>query len=125
MFSSGNIAAGSMLKMAVSGIPSTSPELITTETDSKLGLVIGLAAFGVALIGAGFYLWNRNRKTEAMDFDEVDVEAQAASRETPEELMDAIIALDDRYQAGELPEAAYQQRRAELKQRLQAVMKAK
>ena len=33
--------------------------------------------------------------------------------------MDAIIALDDQYQAGELPEDAYRQRRAELKERLQ------
>jgi hypothetical protein len=32
--------------------------------------------------------------------------------------MDAIIALDDMYQAGELPEEAYRERRAELKARL-------
>ncbi|HLE13828.1 MAG TPA: hypothetical protein VI776_03695, partial [Anaerolineales bacterium] len=30
-------------------------------------------------------------------------------------LLDAILALDDQYQAGELPEEAYRQRRAELK----------
>ena len=33
----------------------------------------------------------------------------------PEALMDAMIVLDDLYKAGELPEDAYQQRRAELK----------
>ncbi len=32
--------------------------------------------------------------------------------------MDAIIALDDLYQEGRLPEEAYQTRRAELKERL-------
>jgi hypothetical protein len=38
--------------------------------------------------------------------------------ESAEEIMDAIIALDDRYRAGELPDAAYQERRRELKARL-------
>ncbi len=36
--------------------------------------------------------------------------------------MDAIIALDDLYQAGQLPEDAYLKRRAELKARLQERM---
>jgi hypothetical protein len=36
--------------------------------------------------------------------------------------MDAIIALDDLYQAGQLPEDAYLKRRADLKERLQVVL---
>ena len=36
--------------------------------------------------------------------------------------MDDIIALDDLYQAGELPEAAYRERREELKGKLKAVV---
>ena len=35
-----------------------------------------------------------------------------------ETLMDAIITLDDLYQAGDLPEEAYRQRRSELRDRL-------
>jgi hypothetical protein len=35
--------------------------------------------------------------------------------------LDAIVALDDLYQAGELPETAYQQRRADLKERLRKI----
>jgi hypothetical protein len=45
----------------------------------------------------------------------------SGGEELPEEreaLMDAIIALDDMYQAGELPEEAYRERRAELKEKL-------
>ena len=38
--------------------------------------------------------------------------------ETAESILDAIVALDDLYQAGELPEEAYKERRAELKDRL-------
>jgi hypothetical protein len=37
-------------------------------------------------------------------------------------LMDAILALDDRYQAGELPEVAYKERRSELKARLRRML---
>ena len=35
--------------------------------------------------------------------------------ETAEEIMDAIIALDDQYRAGNISEEAYQKRRADLK----------
>jgi hypothetical protein len=45
-----------------------------------------------------------------------------AIAETPEAIMDAILALDDQYQDGQLPEAAYKQRRAELKERLRNAM---
>ena len=38
--------------------------------------------------------------------------------------MDAIIALDDLYRAGDLPEEAYQQRRAELKAKLKELLKS-
>jgi len=39
-------------------------------------------------------------------------------------LMDAIIALDELYQAGELPEAAYLERREELKARLKEMARS-
>ena len=43
---------------------------------------------------------------------------ETLANETPEDVMDAIIALDDLYQAGKLPKEAYEQRRTELKARL-------
>ena len=36
--------------------------------------------------------------------------------------MDAILALDDLYKEGQLPEEAYNQRRAELKERLKVIL---
>ena len=42
--------------------------------------------------------------------------------ETADDLMDAIITLDDLYQAGEISEDAYLERRAALKERLQGVL---
>ena len=54
-----------------------------------------------------------------LGFQEVDT---GDLPDDPDTLMDAIIALDDLYKAGELPEAAYQQRRAELKEKLNQVV---
>ena len=39
-----------------------------------------------------------------------------------DELMDAIIALDDLYRAGDLPEGAYLKQRSLLKQRLEEIL---
>jgi hypothetical protein len=46
-----------------------------------------------------------------------------ADSESAESLMDAIIALDDLYRSGQLPEEAYQQRRAELKAKLKELLR--
>ena len=43
-------------------------------------------------------------------------------KESPEDLMDAIIALDELYKAGDIPEGAYHERRADLKARLRELM---
>jgi hypothetical protein len=45
-----------------------------------------------------------------------------AVSDSPEALMDAIIALDDLYQSGQLPESAYLERRAKLKEHLKEIL---
>jgi cbb3-type cytochrome oxidase subunit 3 len=117
-YSGGQIEAGSDLKMTISGRPGGG-SLIPT-VGSSTSLMIGLLAFGVALVGVGIWLYRRYQLSEK---DQAEEEAsQAVLEETlpadPEELLDAILALDDQYQAGDLPEGAYRQRRAELKARL-------
>jgi hypothetical protein len=42
-------------------------------------------------------------------------ELEESPYETEEEVLDAILALDDLHRAGKLSDAAYQERRAELK----------
>lgn len=72
--------------------------------------LIGGLAFGVALIGAGsWWFVSRRRRSRAAVSEEPAPEI--------DELLDSIVALDDLYQAGEIGETAYQQRRAELKER--------
>lgn len=125
LYNGSNLQVGDLLDINVSGKPKA-PAVAgetTTSVDTSTGLVIGLAAFGVVLVGTGVYMWVRNRSKE----NEWENGAEDSLIDLPEidnadDLMDAIITLDDLYQKGEMPENAYLERRAELKARLQEVM---
>jgi hypothetical protein len=68
-------------------------------------------------------MYFRNRQPGESSAPSATVEAvDEGAGETSDSLMDAILALDDQYQAGEIPEEAYRLRRDELKQRLQALL---
>jgi mono/diheme cytochrome c family protein len=119
MYNGASLAAGDVLRMTVSG--SASSGLLSG--DSKNNLIIGLAVFGVALIAAGLWLYLRNRQARVVEVGPgVPFAASEPASENPETIMDAILALDDLYQAGKLPEDAYRQRRAELKARLKEIV---
>ena len=86
-------------------------------------LLIGLAALGLALVIGGVWLYQRSRKLGDETSDTpAKADAPVVSEETSDELMDAILALDDLYQSGNLPEEAYLERRGELKARLQQLL---
>jgi len=122
MYSSNLIQAGSMLDLDISGRPRTGgPEF---SLGSNTNLVIGFLAFGFALILAGSWLYirTRNGKSE-QDPDEAEEGSTAAeSEQDVDMLLDAILALDDQYRAGELPEEAYTQRRSELKAKIKELL---
>ncbi len=108
------LTAGSTLEMTISA---NSGGGLPLRLGGTSGLLIGAAVLGVALIGAGYWLLRqRRRETSA------EPESQSDAEGTAEDLMDAIIALDDRYKAGDLPEEAYLRRRNELKEQLRARM---
>jgi uncharacterized membrane protein len=88
---------------------------------SRNGLIAGLVVFGLAFIIAGIWFY---RHTRLEELDEEEAKSIAAP-ETAEAIMDAIIALDDRYQLGGLPEEAYRERRNELKEKLRALQQKK
>jgi hypothetical protein len=127
LYNAGELKAGDDLSLTINGRPSTAgnPSLSTTDS-TNTSLIIGLAVFGVALLVAGVWLFQRPRKPqpEYVQGDVFDVSAvtQDVIEDDPDTLMDAIIALDDLYQAGQLPEDAYLKRRADLKERLQVVL---
>jgi mono/diheme cytochrome c family protein len=124
MYSGDRIETGSELSITVSGRPGGGG--ISLESESSTSLVIGLAALGIVLIGAGIWLYRRSQQedTEEEFIDDVDEEITSFddTPDDPEALMDAIIALDDLYQTGELPEDAYRQRRKVLKERLSEII---
>jgi hypothetical protein len=69
---------------------------------------------GAVLIAAGAWLYLRDRR-RVVDSDEDEEEGKM---ETEEDILDAIIALDDLHRSGKINDEAYQTRRAELKARL-------
>jgi len=118
VFSASNLAKGSMLDLTVSGQPSiAAAATASTDSGSPLALIIGLAVFGVVLAGGGYWLI-RQRRAAAAPAEGYVSYTPAEPAESVESILDAIVALDDLYQADELPEEAYKERRAELKSRL-------
>jgi mono/diheme cytochrome c family protein len=120
-YSGSRLAAGETLRLTLTGSPSSgSPGLAAS---SKNNLLVGLSVFGVALIVAGVWLYRRTRSVgEQTDRDQALTMSDNTSSDSAENLMDAIIALDDLYRSGQLPEEPYQQRRAELKARLKEIL---
>jgi cbb3-type cytochrome c oxidase subunit III len=116
MYSGGPFPAGSSVTFTLSGRPGGG----LVSFGSLDTLVIGLGAFGVVLITAGVLMYRRNQFSQAEVDEEAD-EPVPFEEEDRESLVDAIIALDDQYQAGELPEDAYRARRAELKLKLKEI----
>jgi len=115
-----NIGAGEKITATVSGTPKETIAAETPETTStNKNLLIGAGALGIALILAGgwMYLRDRNRAEEAGGGENEDDEFESA-----EDVMDAIIALDELYRARKISEQAYQKRRAELKDILKGKM---
>ncbi|MFZ5911503.1 MAG: c-type cytochrome [Chloroflexota bacterium] len=113
VYSASALQGGESLEMTLSGkVKSASATSGVTDNQS---LLIGIGAFGVVLILAGVWLYVRDRNKAEDEFIE---EGEEDEFETDEEVMDAIIALDDLHRAGKIPDEAYQARRAELKERL-------
>jgi len=115
-----NVGAGDKLAFTVSGAPKEAVAASTPETiNSNKNLLIGAAALGIALVLAGAWMYLRDRKhVEEAD----DVEAKDDEFESSEDVMDAIIALDDLHRAKKLSDEAHQKRRAELKEILKGKM---
>lgn len=113
VYSASALQGGDSLKMTLSGKVKLASA--TSGVTDNQSLLIGISAFGVVLILAGVWLYVRDRNQAEDEFAE---ESDGDEFETDEEVMDAIIALDDLHRAGKLPEEAYQARRAELKKRL-------
>jgi mono/diheme cytochrome c family protein len=125
-FSAQQIAAGANLTFTLSGQPKQGQATQPAAASNQKLLLIGAGALGVVLILAGVWLYwrDRNRADEEEEdaiedeADEEDAEEADAEYETKEDILDAIVALDDLYRAGKINEEAYRKRREELKAKL-------
>lgn len=120
MYNGSSMQAGSEVHLTVSGSPAG--ESSSVVAGQSTNLIIGLGVLGLVLILAGGWMYLRNRSVQVaggLPMPEVKT-----AEESPENLMDAILALDDLYKDGKLPEDAYLERRAELKRRLKEKMSA-
>ncbi|HTP02849.1 MAG TPA: c-type cytochrome [Anaerolineales bacterium] len=110
-FSANPLKAQEELTFSISGSPSASS---ATGPDARQWTLIGGGSLGIILIAVGGLLYFRDRRkapqpAESKEFDSAD------------EVMDAILALDDLHRAGKIGAEAYQKRRQELKDMLREV----
>lgn len=85
-------------------------------------LLLGLTVLGAVLLVSGIWLFRKNRDIVTQTTTTAPVGNPTARYESRESVMDAILALDDLFQEGKLPEEAYLKRRAELKDRLKDLL---
>jgi hypothetical protein len=118
LYQSGSLATGSTLTLTISGLPGDKAGFVL---DQRTWLMIGVAALGLILISLGIFLFLRDRKLRKLEdeFERAEEDGDEDSLGTDREsIMDAIIALDDQYKAGDISKESYEQRRDELKDRL-------
>lgn len=88
------------------------------SSTKNANLLVGLSALGMVLFVSGFWLYRKNKYSEKGSQIGEPTDSPDAPYESREAVMDAILAVDDLYQEGKLPEEAYLKRRTELKDRL-------
>ena len=120
VYTTTDVPAGGTIKFTVSGEPkvgtsATTPAETTTSTNKNI--LYGAGALGLAFILAGGWLYFRDRNRV-----EEDAEENGHEFESADDVLDAIVALDDLHRARKISDEAYQKRRGELKEILKGMM---
>jgi len=103
-YSGGVMNANESISMNLSG--KIKDEVSVVQNSNSTSLIIGGSVFLLAILLAIFYFRSK-LKTQVAELDE-------SIDDDVESLMDAVIALDDAFKSGEIPEKAYKNRRNEL-----------
>jgi mono/diheme cytochrome c family protein len=114
IYESGPIAAGDVLRFTMSG---TLPGVAAPAANTNTGLLLGAAALGLALLLASLWMYQQDKKLKEAIDDEDGGDFGSA-----DDVMDAILALDDLHGKKKISDTAYQKRRAELKESLRKVI---
>ena len=122
--------AWDVLEVRLQGRPTTGSVGLPWQSLPGWALPAVLVSLGVVSILAGFWYWRREEGAPK----EGEVEAPSvfrvkdippALRDDPEALLEAILALDDLHEAGEIDDELYRTRRAAYKARLAQLLKKK
>ncbi len=112
LYGANDLSAGQPVQMTLSGRLRTAAAF---NSGTIAGLLFGGAVFFIVLGVSGLWLYRRRQ----MALPQPEPAAAPAEPLPPmDELLDAIVTLDDLYRSGQLPLDAYQERRAELKEKL-------
>ena len=115
LFTAAGMDAGTAIHVQISGKPRvTTPR----ENEMSSSLAVGTISLVIVVVFITTILFR-----DAMEKRTRVHEAAMAHKDTLDRdaFLDAIIALDDQYQAGQIPAAAYHERRAELKERFKRI----
>ncbi len=104
---------GESLRFTLSGMPKNTA--VAADPLQNQTLLVGIGAFGVALVLAGGWMYMRDKRREE---EEEEENVQEDEFEDSESILDAILALDDLHRAGKISDDAHRTRRAELKNAL-------
>jgi len=110
----GGLVAGQAFALQLSGAPSLGPAGAAQAGAGGVSpLLVASAILSLVAAGIVAFVWlKQQRATAEVEEEEVDVDARR------EELLDAMAALDDDFEAGQIPEADYRRQRQELKAEL-------
>jgi mono/diheme cytochrome c family protein len=118
-----SLQAGDGLTFEISGNPNSAGTEATNKTSSSNNLLlIAAGGLGILLIAAGVGLYVRDRKRTQEESEEEEEGEDEPEFSASEEVLDAILALDDLHRAKKISDEAYQKRRAELKEILKGMM---
>jgi mono/diheme cytochrome c family protein len=93
-----------------------------TGSSSTTNLIVGAVALGLTLIALFFIWWRWYQGREStVEYDDETAPEEPHDREA---LIRAIATLDDRFEAGEITETVYKERREELKRTLKALLES-
>ena len=111
LYAAGSRNVGETLSVTVSSNGVGTGANTLPGADPGRYLIVGLGLLGIALVAGGGWLYLRDRKRAL-----ADIHQPAHTNDgNANEILDAIIALDDQHAAGNIADDVYQQRRAELK----------
>ncbi|HJS17855.1 MAG TPA: c-type cytochrome [Anaerolineales bacterium] len=119
VYTAENVEAGETVRFNVSGVPEETSETSSEPAASTTNrnLLVGAGLLGIAFIVAGAWLYMRDRNRI-----EEKEEGKEDEFDSSENVLDAILALDDLHRAKKISDEAYQKRRTELKEILKGMI---